>query len=72
MTTMPARRRHLSSSPFKAEPEPVILSFEMDELVSHDSYGMGRVVIVEPAAISVDFRRQIVRIPSPYPKMSKL
>jgi hypothetical protein len=71
MNTSPARRR-LSSSPFAVAPEPVILSFEMDELVCHDSYGMGRVINVEAAAVTVDFRPQKVRIASPYPKLGKL
>jgi hypothetical protein len=72
MTTSPARRRHLASSPFKADPEPVILQFELGELVSHDSYGVGRVVGVEGGAVTVDFRPQIVRIASPFPKLNKL
>ncbi|RJS47159.1 hypothetical protein D4739_13625 [Nocardioides cavernaquae] len=71
MTTTPARRR-LSSSPFAVAPEPVILSWEMDELVCHDSYGMGRIINVEAAAVTVDFRPQKVRIASPYPKLGKL
>ena len=45
---------------------------EVDDLVSHDSYGMGRVVNVEAAAVTVDFRSQKVRVPSPFRKMSRL
>ena len=41
-------------------------------MVSHDSYGMGRVIQVEGAAVTVDFRSQIVRIASPFSKMSRL
>ena len=72
MTTSPARRRHLASSPFQADPEPVIEQFEFGELVSHDLYGVGRVVGVEAAAVTVDFRPQVVRIASPFPKLAKL
>jgi hypothetical protein len=50
----------------------VIEEFEVDDLVSHDSYGMGRVVNVEAAAVTVDFRSQKVRVPSPFRKMSRL
>ena len=50
----------------------MILQFELDDLVSHDSYGMGRIVSVEPAAVTVDFRPQIVRITSPFRGMAKL
>ena len=73
MMTTPARpRRHLASSPFQPDPEPVIEEFAVDDLVSHDSYGMGRVVNVEGAAVTVDFRSQTVRVPSPFRKMSQL
>ncbi len=73
MTTKPgARRRHLASSPFQPDPEPVIEQYACDDLVSHDSYGMGRVVGVETNAVTVDFRTQTVRIKSPFDNMAKL
>jgi hypothetical protein len=72
MTTSAAPRRHLASSPFQPEPEPVIEQFEIGDLVSHDAYGMGRVTHVEEAAMTVDFRSQTVRITSPFAKTSKL
>ena len=72
MKSQPARRRHLASSPFQPDPEPVIERFECGDLVSHDSYGVGRVVGAEAHAVTVDFRTQTVRIPSPFHKMAKL
>ena len=72
MTPPPARRRHLASSPFQPDPEPVIEHFETGDLVNHDSYGMGRVVAVDAAAVAVDFGSQTLRITSPFHKMSKL
>ncbi|HET8961663.1 hypothetical protein [Nocardioides sp.] len=72
MTPSPARRRHLASSPFQPNPDPVIEQFECGDLVSHDSYGMGRVVDAEAAAVTVDFGARRVRITSPFAKMSKL
>ena len=72
MTPQPRVRRHLASSPFKPDPEPTIEQYEIDDMVSHDSYGMGRVISVEPAAVTVDFRSQTVRIASPFHKMSRL
>ena len=71
MTTS-SRPRHLASSPFQPKVEPPIENFELGDLVSHDSYGMGRVVSVETAAVSVDFGTQTVRVPSPFRKMSVL
>jgi hypothetical protein len=73
MTTSPAgRRRHLASSPFQPEPEPTIEQYELDDLVSHDSFGVGRVVAVEADAVTVDFSTQTVRVSSPFSKMEKL
>jgi len=64
--------RHLATSPFQPDPEPTIELYALDDLVSHDSYGMGRVIQVEAAAVTVDFRTQTVRIKSPFHKMSRL
>ncbi|EGD45104.1 putative ATP-dependent DNA helicase II [Nocardioidaceae bacterium Broad-1] len=72
MTTSTPRRRHFAASPFKTDPEPVIEQFESGDLVSHDSFGLGRVVNKETAAVTVDFGPQLVRIPSPFPKLAKL
>lgn len=69
---MTTSRRHLSSSPFQPEIEPPIESYALGDLVSHDSYGMGRVVSVEVAAVTVDFGSQTVRIPSPFRKLALL
>jgi len=72
MTPSPGARRHLASSPFQPDPEPTIEDYVLDDLVSHDSYGVGRVVAVDAGAVTVDFRNQTVRITSPFRKMSKL
>ena len=65
-------RRHLATSPFQPHPEPTIEQYTLNDLVSHDSYGMGRVIQVEAAAVTVDFRSQTVRIKSPFLKMARL
>jgi len=70
MTT--SARRHLASSPFRVDPEPTIETYEVGDLVSHDAYGVGRVTHTEGAAVTVDFRPQVVRVKSPYTKMAKL
>jgi hypothetical protein len=71
-TSSGARRRHLASSPFQPEPEPIIEKFAIDDLVSHDSYGVGRVVGAEAGAVTVDFRTKTVRIASPFHKLEQL
>lgn len=50
----------------------MILQFEMDELVNHDSHGMGRVIALDAAGVTVDFRPEVIRIASPFPHLSKL
>lgn len=68
----PARRRHLASSPFKPQPEPIIEKFALEDRVSHDTYGVGRVIGEEEGAVTVDFGSQRVRITSPYNKLEHL
>ncbi|HSV40407.1 MAG TPA: hypothetical protein VLI04_16715 [Nocardioidaceae bacterium] len=68
----PAKRRHLASSPFQPRPEPIIEKFSLDDHVSHDTYGVGRVISEEAGAVTVDFGSQKVRIASPYAKLEKL
>jgi hypothetical protein len=72
MTTTPAGRRYFPSSPFQRGSEPTIEQFECGDLVSHDTYGMGRVVGAEASAVTVDFGTQTVRVTSPFAKMAKL
>jgi hypothetical protein len=72
MTTSAGPRRHLATSPFPRDPDPIIETYAINDLVSHDAYGMGRVIHVEAAAVTVDFRSQKVRITSPFHKMARL
>jgi hypothetical protein len=72
----PARvphRRPLPGSPFNvptvARPAKV---FELDDQVTHDRYGLGRVIEVDENAVLVDFRTHQERISEPYPKLTRL
>jgi hypothetical protein len=67
-------RRYLPSSPFKPLPEaPPFERFELHDLVTHDKYGLGRVVLVEDdTAVVVDFAPRRVRIMAPFARMIKL
>jgi hypothetical protein len=71
-TPQHAPRSHLASSPFQAAPAPVIARFELHDRVCHQSYGLGRVVGEESAAVTVDFGNCTVRIVSPFPKLEKI
>ena len=67
-------RRPLPSSPFNV-PAVVktIENFAVNDRVSHDRYGLGTVIGVEPdVAALVDFGLVKVRIVSPYDKLTKL
>lgn len=67
-------RRHLPSSPFKRPPEPPpVERYELHDLVTHDKYGLGRVILVEgDTAVVVDFAPRKVRITTPFARMTKL
>ena len=67
-------RRYLPSSPFKPPPEaPPAEQYDLDDLVTHEKYGLGRVVLVEgDTAVVVDFAPRRVRIMAPFARMVKL
>jgi predicted 2-oxoglutarate/Fe(II)-dependent dioxygenase YbiX len=68
------KQRYLSTSPFKPPAEdPPVEQFELGDLVTHDKYGLGRVVLVEAdTAVVVDFAPRRVRITAPYTRMIRL
>lgn len=74
MATAPRKRprTHLASSPFKPDPEPVIEIYSVADRVSHDTFGLGRVVGVDADAVTVDFGGTTTRVPSPFHRLFKL
>jgi hypothetical protein len=71
-TSSGSKRRHLASSPFPPEVEQIIETYAVGDLVSHDTYGMGRVVGTDAGAVTVDFGSQTLRVKSPFNKMELL
>jgi hypothetical protein len=68
-----AGRRYLPSSPFKPPPEIPVEQYMLHDLVTHEKYGLGRVVLVEgDTAVVVDFAPRKVRITVPFARMIKL
>ena len=67
-------RRYLPTSPFKPPPEePPAERFELHDLVTHEKYGLGRVILVEgEVAVIVDFAPRKVRIMTPFARMIRL
>lgn len=73
MTKPAAQKRYLPTSPFKAPVAPPPKWFAVGDQVTHDMYGLGRVIGVEEGiAVLVDFGSVQERILSPYTKMSTL
>jgi hypothetical protein len=67
-----SRRPHLASSPFKPPPDPVVEQYVLEDRVSHDAYGLGRIIRVDASGVTVDFRDRTIRISTPFRKMTKL
>ncbi|MEU8823513.1 hypothetical protein [Streptomyces sp. NPDC048636] len=73
MTKPTVARRHLPSSPFKPPVTRPPKEFAVGDRVTHDEYGLGRVIGVEDKiAVLVDFGSVQARIMSPYAKLAKL
>jgi hypothetical protein len=69
-----AARRYFPTSPFKpplTPPPPDV--FAVQDQVTHDKYGLGRVMSIEDGtSVVIDFRTHRVRILTPYAKLTKL
>ena len=67
-------RRYLPSSPFKPPPPaPPVEQYALDDLVTHDKYGLGRVIGVEDdAAVLIDFGSRQERITTPFSQLTRL
>jgi hypothetical protein len=69
-----ANRRFLPDSPFNSRHvDPPVEQFDVQDQVSHDKYGLGRVILIEDdSALVVDFGSRQVRIMWPFAKLTKL
>ena len=69
-----ATRRFLPTTPIKPPPPAgPVEQFAVQDQVTHDKYGLGRVVSVEDdTALVIDFRTHRVRITTPCAKLTKL
>jgi hypothetical protein len=66
-------RRHLPGSPFAPPaPAPPAETYDVQDQVTHDKYGLGVILGVEDHAVLVDFRPQQRRITLPCAKLTKL
>jgi hypothetical protein len=69
-----ATRRFLPTSPFNAPPAaPPVGQFAVQDQVTHDTYGLGRVIGVEDDTVLViDFGSRQERIMTPFAKLTRL
>jgi hypothetical protein len=69
-----ATRRPLPTSPFDAPPPaPPAEQFAEQDQVTHDKYGLGRVISVEDDdSLVIDFGPRRIRITMPCAKLAKL
>ncbi len=67
-------RRPLPGSPFNRTPAPPapVKEFAVLDLVTHDRFGLGRVIASEADTVLVDFGMAIYRINAPYAKLTRL
>ena len=69
-----APRRQLAGSPFNRPfVAPPVERYEVDDLVTHDKYGLGTVTAVEEGiAVLINFGSHERRLTTPCPKLTKL
>ena len=69
-----ATRRLLPTSPFKVPPlAPPAEQFAVEDQVTHDKYGLGRITSIEDdTVLIIDFGSRRVRITTPCAKLTKL
>jgi hypothetical protein len=69
-----AARPLLPTSPFRAPPlTPPAEQFAAQDRVTHDKYGLGRVIsVLDDTILIIDFGSRRVRITTPCAKLSKL
>ncbi|MGO4602764.1 hypothetical protein [Terrabacter sp. 2YAF2] len=68
----PDRRRHLSSSPFRPAPARDIEQFSVGDRVSHLRHGLGVVVACSPETVTLRFESGVVRVNSPFDRLTRL
>ena len=72
MSPSAGRRRTLVHSPFQPQPAAPVPTFEVDDRVTHDRYGVGTVSAVSSSEVTVDFGASKVRVRTPYTKLFKI
>ena len=73
MSARSMTRRPLPASPFKASTEQRVEKFNINDRITHDRHGVGRVVLLESdTVVHVAFGSEVRRIALPNPKVTRL
>ncbi|NED95524.1 hypothetical protein G1H11_09380 [Phytoactinopolyspora alkaliphila] len=73
MTSSTANRRFLPTSPFQQVSQAPVEKFSVDDLLTHDRYGVGRVVgLGADNKVHVDFGAGVQTITLPNSKVTRL
>lgn len=59
-------------SPFVQAVESPVETFAVGDRVTHDRFGLGKVIVLESAAVLVDFGAQRARVTSPFTRLTKI
>ncbi|QKE85653.1 hypothetical protein [Arthrobacter sp. NEB 688] len=59
-------------SPFRQAVEAPVEIFAVGDRVTHDRFGLGTVIVLESAAVLVDFGAQRARVTSPFTRLTKI
>ena len=73
MSARSMARRPLPASPFKASTNQPVEKFNIDDRITHDRHGLGRVVLLESdTVVHVAFGSEVRRIALPNSKVTRL
>ncbi|HEY7722398.1 MAG TPA: hypothetical protein VIB11_11210 [Pedococcus sp.] len=68
----PANRPRPANSPFRAEAAPARPDYSVDDRVTHDRHGLGRVVRLDGDRVDVRFGSQTVSVAVTSPRLHAL
>jgi hypothetical protein len=65
-------RRHLASSPFQATVATEVETFAIGDRVTHIKHGLGVVVAQNDSTVTLRFESALIRVKSPYDRLTRL